>query len=232
MQRLSKIALVIFIVLTISKVIFGIQNIYDPTAKISDPASVKELIILTNQYRAANNLPLLQENVRLTQAALNKAEDMLSQGYFNHTSPAGKRFSTWIKEVNYQYFCVGENLAIDFPNANDAFNGWINSQTHLANIIRPEYREIGIASVSGFYAGRPTTIIVQLFGTRINGQAESSYVPPISAANYHDRDRINQIINSGLIISLIFILLNYRTNKKAITTKPSKTRYQANKLKE
>ncbi len=129
--------------------------------------STKEIIKLTNDYRIDNGLKPLKENPRLNQAAINKAKDLLTKEYFDHTSPDGKKFSEWIKEVNYKYFFVGENLAIDFKTADDTFKGWLNSPKHKDNILKDQYQEIGVAAVKGKYNKRDTIIIVQLFGSRV-----------------------------------------------------------------
>ncbi len=129
--------------------------------------SARILIELTNQYRQEQGVPELAVNPRLAQAAVNKAGDMFARQYFNHTSPEGKIFSDWIREVEYHYFTVGENLAIDFSDNETLFQAWLNSPEHRKNIIKPQYREIGIAALPGNFNGRPTIVVVQLFGTRL-----------------------------------------------------------------
>jgi|GEM_PF-938549 len=133
-----------------------------------------ELIQLTNEYRRNLGLRELIVNPRLTQAAVNKAKDLLAKQYFNHTSPTGKKFSDWVKEVNYSYFYVGENLAIDFANPQEVFDAWIKSPKHKENIERPEFQEIGIADLKGLFDSRETDVVVQLFGSRVLGENEKS----------------------------------------------------------
>jgi hypothetical protein len=143
-------------------------------------AGANELINMTNQYRLEQGLNTLTPNARLTQAAANKARDLLTNQYFAHTSPDGKKFSQWIKDVDYKYFYVGENLAIDFNNNQEIFQAWLNSPAHKENIARPQYQEIGIAVIEGKYKNRQTAVAVQLFGSRIVGTKGSSneeYVP-------------------------------------------------------
>lgn len=137
-------------------------------------AGAARLVELTNEYRLESGLQPLTVNPRLTQAAVNKAKDILAKQYFNHTSPDGRKFSDWIKDVNYDYFYVGENLAIDFTKPQDIFTAWLNSPKHKENIIRPEFQEIGIADISGEFENHPTQIVVQLFGSRVLGVSETS----------------------------------------------------------
>ncbi len=168
-KLLSQISLSTLVIMIITKIFLVAAIYFSPwlIVPISD-VSATELVKLTNDYRIKNDLPPLAVNARLVQAAVNKAKDMLSQGYFDHSSPQGKKFSQWIKEVGYQYFYVGENLAIDYDTAAEIFNAWINSPSHRENILRPQFQEIGIAALRGKFKNRPTLAVVQLFGTRIN----------------------------------------------------------------
>src|SRR4030067_3020630 len=52
--------------------------------------SPSEVIRLTNEKRAQNGLPALKENSLLTQAAQEKAKDMIEKDYWAHVSPEGK----------------------------------------------------------------------------------------------------------------------------------------------
>lgn len=157
----------------------GALVLYWPEATTALPlsggsAGATELIRLTNEYRKESGLNPLTVNPRLTQAAVNKAKDILAKQYFNHTSPDGRKFSDWIKDVNYEYFYVGENLAIDFTKPQDVFTAWLNSPKHKENIIRPEFQEIGIADIGGQFEDHSTQIVVQLFGSRVLGVSETS----------------------------------------------------------
>jgi len=210
-----------------------------------------ELISLTNQYRHAKGLNTLVTNPRLTQAAINKARDILSGQYFDHSSPQGKKFSDWIKEVNYQYFYVGENLAIDFASDKELFQAWVNSPKHQENLISPQYQEIGIAAIKGKFKNHPTIVVVQLFGSRVLGA--SSLIAAASANNdltknyfYPENnlenfisldalDRLHQINNLLLVIIIGLLLIIYNPEKKNSQTKinrPATKRYQAKTLKE
>lgn len=216
-------------------------------------ANAKELIDITNKYRASLNLGELTPNARLTQAAVNKAQSLLTNQYFAHTSPEGKKFSQWIKEVGYKYFYVGENLAIDFNNNQDIFQAWLDSPTHKENIIKPQYQEIGIAVLEGKYKNRQTTVVVQLFGSRVLGESEQlslDYKPmERSLDNYFTNDslfkkitslknieKLNEFNNYFLVIVMGLYLMTYTPvakKKNQINVKqPIINRYQANIFRE
>lgn len=120
---------------------------------------------LTNEDRAKNNVAPLKENKLLVKAAKLKAEDMATYGYFAHTSPDGKTPWYWLDKVGYQYLKAGENLAVNFSESKNVEEAWMNSPSHYENIIKKDYTEIGIATAEGTYEGKPTTFVVQFFGT-------------------------------------------------------------------
>src|SRR3989344_3203097 len=186
-KTIKKILIVLALIAITSKIILVITIFLYPNIITADNIDVnaRELISLTNDYRKSLGLNELQPNARLTQAAVNKARDLLNKQYFAHTSPDNKKFSDWIKEVGYKYFYVGENLAIDFNNNQDLFRAWLNSPTHKENIIKPQYQEIGLAVLEGKYNNQTTVVVVQLFGSRVLGENESlgDIYGPISGFN-------------------------------------------------
>ncbi len=125
----------------------------------------KVLIDLTNENRISNNLTPLNENNKLTLAALLKAKDMLGRQYFAHESPTGATPWSFIEQANYEYTYAGENLAINHIDNNQTDNAWMNSPLHRKNILDSNFEEIGISAYSGDYQNRNTIFVVQMFGT-------------------------------------------------------------------
>jgi len=124
----------------------------------------QKIITLTNAVRDNLGVGSLAENTLLTQSALAKAQDMLIGQYFAHASPDGARVSNLLGDAGYSYRVAGENLAMGFADAESVVNAWVASPTHYANIIEPEYRDIGVGLVSGLYSGHDTTLVAQHFG--------------------------------------------------------------------
>lgn len=123
------------------------------------------LSILANEDRIVNNAIPLTVNPLLAQAAIKKAEDMVKKGYFSHTSPEGVLPWYWLDKVGYNYSYAGENLAVNFTDSKDVQNAWLNSSAHKANIIKKEFKEIGIGTAEGKYQGKDATFVVEFFGT-------------------------------------------------------------------
>lgn len=123
------------------------------------------LVNLTNQSRISANVSGLKVNSLLEKAAQMKADDMADKSYFAHNTPDGKTPWYWLEQAGYKYIYAGENLAVNFENSEDVQTAWMNSRGHFLNIINPKYTEIGIATSTGFYKGRPAIFVVQMFGT-------------------------------------------------------------------
>ena len=109
------------------------------------------VLCLHNQVRAEQGLPALKENARLDKAALGHSGDMVSEGYFDHTTPAGYTFVDRIVSAHYvkrsDGWTLGENLAWgtgDLSTPDGVMTSWMNSPGHKANILKRAYREVGI----------------------------------------------------------------------------------------
>jgi len=130
--------------------------------------AAEKIINLTNQARLQNDLPTLKVNYLLTEAAKNKAQAIIKNQFFAHDQPDGKKFSEWVKEEDYHYLIVGENLAMGFSSNEAIMNAWMQSPMHKENILKQEYQDIGLAAVKGKMNGQETYIIVQYFGKTNN----------------------------------------------------------------
>lgn len=110
------------------------------------------LLCLHNQIRVQAGLPTLKDNARLRKAAIGHSNDMVADGFFDHTSPNGDTFVDRIIGAGYakrnDAWTIGENLAwgtgeLSTPQA--IMNAWMNSAGHKANIVKKAYKEVGIA---------------------------------------------------------------------------------------
>jgi len=131
----------------------------------SGTLTVPGVVAVTNAQRTNEGLGSLTLNTKLTNAAAAKLADMFDKQYFAHVSPDGTAPSDWVDGAGYAYRLTGENLALgDFSGETDLVTAWMNSPGHRANILKPEYTEIGVAVGKGMYEGRETWLAVQVFG--------------------------------------------------------------------
>lgn len=111
-------------------------------------------LCLINAERRQRGLKPLRQNRRLAVAGRRHVSDMVRARYFAHDSRSGRRFSHRILRTGYargRRATLGENLAWgtgDLASPRNIVAGWMRSPGHRANILRREFREIGIAVVA------------------------------------------------------------------------------------
>ena len=103
-----------------------------------------EVIDLVNVERAAEGLAPLNYDARLAAAARDHSEDMGLQDYFSHTSLDGRTVSERIEDAGYSWNTYGENIAAGQPTPEDVIDSWMSSQGHRANILNPNFCDIGV----------------------------------------------------------------------------------------
>lgn len=130
----------------------------------------KNLILYwTNFYREEEGVNSLKVNEILEQAAQQKVKDMFKKQYFAHISPEGKDASNIVEGLGYEYLRVGENLALgNFKDEKELVDAWMASPGHRENILRPKYKEIGIAVERGIFEGKETFLAVQIFASPLS----------------------------------------------------------------
>jgi uncharacterized protein YkwD len=116
----------------------------------------KAVLCLHNEIRAQHHLSALRSNGRLRKAALGHSRDMVANDYFEHTTPAGVTMVDRILKARYvranQGWSLGENLAWgtgSYGTPRGAVDAWMESPGHRDNILRRDYREVGVGVVVG-----------------------------------------------------------------------------------
>lgn len=125
----------------------------------------KEVLDLTNKERAKMELPPLKPNAKLFYAARFHSKNMAATKQFNHIID-GKSPIDRAKAYEYPSPFVGENIAGGAPTPELALKLWMNSQGHRENILKAQYKEIGI----GVYRlGNGPLFWTQVFGSSKEG---------------------------------------------------------------
>src|SRR5829696_6997535 len=113
-------------------------------------------LCLLNGERADAGLAPLTLNDKLSSAATAYAADLVGYSYFSHTGRDGSTIRTRLEAVGYLPvdggWAIGENLAWGtgaLATPGSIMQAWMNSPGHRANILNPEYVEIGIGVVVG-----------------------------------------------------------------------------------
>jgi hypothetical protein len=101
---------------------------------------------LINDYRGANNRPLLSLHDRLGVAAERHSQDQANRDRGGHTGSDGSDAGQRITRAGYAWRAWGENVFWSKPDgsAQAAFAWWKNSADHNANMLSRTFTEIGI----------------------------------------------------------------------------------------
>jgi uncharacterized protein YkwD len=121
-----------------------------------DTAAEQRMLALVNNERTQRGLAALVMDEKLTRVARQHSQEMLQQHYFAHDSPElGSPFDR-MAAAGIHYRIAGENIALA-PNVERAHTGLMNSPEHKDNILRPEFRRVGIGVVNGGLSGETFT---------------------------------------------------------------------------
>jgi len=110
---------------------------------------VAQILGRINALRQQNGLLPLDLSSTLTASAQRHSDDMARTGNVDHTGSDGSSIESRIRDAGYGHWrdfgIWGENIyGGQMANIDAAWNFWINSQVHRANLLKPRYREIGI----------------------------------------------------------------------------------------
>ena len=128
-----------------------------------DPEELQFLEFI-NGYRGENGLEPLVLSDTLAVAAERHSDDMARYSFFAHITAASSYYAVgaepWdrMEAEGYKYNTYkGENIAVGYQTAEEAFRAWQNSPSHNSAMLDGRYRVIGIArindpgSVHGWY---------------------------------------------------------------------------------
>jgi Uncharacterized protein with SCP/PR1 domains len=89
---------------------------------------------------------------------------MSENNFFSHTSQNGDSVGDRVTEEGYSYARVAENIAQGQSSYSVALDAWMGSSGHRANLLNPDFKNIGISSYNRYY--------VQNFGTLLLGDED------------------------------------------------------------
>lgn len=121
------------------------NNLNNNQNNINMSEYAKKVIDLVNEEREKNGLSPLATDAKVTQAAQLRAEEIKT--LFSHTRPNGTQCFTALKEAGVNYSGAGENIAMGQKTPEEVMQGWMNSSGHRANILKAEFKNIGV----GYY---------------------------------------------------------------------------------
>jgi len=114
-----------------------------PATEVSATVALaQEIVVATNAERRKAGLGELAVDECATSMAVLRTERLVAEGRFEH-DPLGEIVDAC------GIGTLGENLALGYPTATAVLAGWMGSEGHRANILRPGYSQIGVGCTSG-----------------------------------------------------------------------------------
>ena len=135
------------------------QNSNTKKQTVSIDSMRKKMLNLINNERKKAGAGALKLDSALTKVANIKAEDMVKNNYFAHTSPTYGDPHTMLLQFGLSYITSGENLA-GYNTVESAHAALMKSSGHKRNILNQDFIRVGI----GIYESpRYGYIFVQMF---------------------------------------------------------------------
>ena len=147
---------------------------FAPLAASTAQTAEERVLELVNAARAAGHrcgrrrfdaAKPLTLSAALTRAAAAHAADMAANGFMDHQGSDGSSAGERANRAGYRWRAVGENIAAGHPDADAVVEGWFQSAGHCANLMNPQFAEMGVA-----FAPAPHSDLrilwAQLFGAR------------------------------------------------------------------
>ncbi len=119
------------------------------TTKTVLKAWEKEILDLTNSFRARNGLSALSWSEAAGASARLHSEDMAENNYFSHTGLNGSTPGDRMKAQGISYRSSGENIIGGYGNALHSSNGWMNSSGHRSNMLNKSFTYLGVGYALG-----------------------------------------------------------------------------------
>ncbi|MCA9960345.1 MAG: hypothetical protein KC443_14990 [Anaerolineales bacterium] len=118
-------------------------------APLAGPSFIERVVELVNVERWNNGqLPPLKANAQLQTSAHTHSDNMAVRNFFAHCDlDTGATPWERMHDAGYMYNAAAENIAAYSETPTAVMNEWMNSSGHRANILSPDYREIGVGYV-------------------------------------------------------------------------------------
>ncbi|MFD1360226.1 CAP domain-containing protein [Lentibacillus salinarum] len=111
----------------------------------------QQIFHLTNVIRKQHGKSALEWDEAVSEVAYLHSEDMAENKYFSHYGQNGDGLKERLaaKEVFYQ--AAGENIAAQYPDAQSALHGWMNSEGHREALLNDDFTHLGVGVYQFYY---------------------------------------------------------------------------------
>jgi len=129
------------------------DNALEPCA---DAQALQQAVQRLNELRQQADAPCTEGHVaqqpltweaRLAASALEQASDLAQRDLLSHVDSQQRGLGARLRRAGYAAAGAGENLAAGQTDFDDTLQAWLASPSHCINLMRPEYRDVGLACV-------------------------------------------------------------------------------------
>lgn len=122
----------------------------------ADAPALKRAVQRLNDLRQRAHAPcaatqatpqLLAWESHLATSAYQQASDLAARDLLSHVDVRQRGLGARLRSVGYAAAGAGENLAAGQTDIDDTLEAWLASPSHCANLMQPDYRDVGLACV-------------------------------------------------------------------------------------
>jgi uncharacterized protein YkwD len=101
----------------------------------------------TSCAEAGSSMQHLAWDNKLAASAQEQAMDLALRDRLSHFDSRNRGLGMRLRSVGYAAAGAGENLAAGQTDVEDTLQAWLASPSHCANLMQPEFRDVGVACV-------------------------------------------------------------------------------------
>ena len=122
----------------------------------TDASALESAVQRLNELRLQGDAPCARVNAerqplawepRLASSAHAQAADLALRDLLSHLDVRQRGLGARLRSAGYAAAGAGENLAAGQTDFDDTLQAWLASPSHCANLMQPEYRDVGLACV-------------------------------------------------------------------------------------
>jgi uncharacterized protein YkwD len=159
-------------VLALRRVFAGVDRPTRPPLHRAAGSGLEAVEVEIDQLRASRGLPRLQRDAQLDAVAEGHSREMARTRTFAHVLATDGTLGDRLRKAGYAYRSAGENIGLsdDAVTAHEAVAG---SPAHLANLLDPRHRRLGLGVARGLSPdGAQALYLTEVLAAPVMGSAD------------------------------------------------------------
>lgn len=111
----------------------------------------QQIFHMTNVMRNQYGKTALEWDKTVSDVAYLHSEDMAENNYFSHYAQNGDGLKERLEAKEVFYQSAGENIAAQYPDAQAALHGWLNSEGHREALLKDDFTHLGVGVYRFYY---------------------------------------------------------------------------------